>query len=156
MVIKDRIPHINFVIIVLSGTFILLSILNIKTFTNRTQIKEVGISGDAALLPAVADIQLESVESYKKLFASKKLFRPLRKAKKKKVKVVTVDDLSKNLIVLGTVKQEQPEAVIKNRRTRQTHFVKKGMTLGKLKIEDVTDDKVVVSYNGEKKTLPIR
>ncbi len=99
---------------------------------------------------------LRDIEAYKKIVSSRELFRPFVLSKKKQATVKTIDDITKDLILVGVVSVDNKEAIIKNRRTRQTYFVSVGSRIGEIKVEDISDDKIEVSYKQERKMLFLR
>jgi hypothetical protein len=62
----------------------------------------------------------------------------------------TINEMSANLILLGIVLDEQPQAIIEDSKTKKTYFLYKGDNIGEIKVEDIQENKVVLSYQGEK------
>jgi len=156
--LRKKLPQINLGILAVTAIVFIAAILNVLTFgvRYRLDVAQASTLDSGAVLTSFSQLELRSLNSYKKLFASKKLFRPLIKSSKRRAKVLTIDDLCKDLILIGIIKQDVPEAIVKNRRTRQSYFIKRGASLGQLKVESVGDDQIVVSFKGSKKTLFIQ
>lgn len=159
MISAFQVKQIRTVLIVLiaasilaGGAYFLLTAkrYSLAALTGR-DVAPAGTNGTAA-----SSVTLKSEQEYRGLFMAKKLFRPLVKKVYKQEKTETIDDVTRDLMLIGVVKQTALEAMIKNRRTRQTYMVRAGMMVGKVKIENVEDDKVVVSFDGAKKTLFIQ
>jgi len=94
-----------------------------------------------------------TLNEYAKVVGSRELFRPFIFKNQKTVKVKTIDDITRDLMLVGVVSVGQKEAIIKNRRTRHTYFVGEGGQLGELKILVISEDKIEVSYGQERKEL---
>ncbi|MFH1782902.1 MAG: hypothetical protein ABH848_04740 [Candidatus Omnitrophota bacterium] len=58
-----------------------------------------------------------------------------------------------NLKLVGISWSASPDAIIENTTTYNTYFVKRGQTVGELKVEAVLKDKVILSYEGEEAEL---
>ena len=54
-----------------------------------------------------------------------------------------------NLSLVGIVLDEEPQAIIENKTDKKSYFLRKGDFIGDIKIEEILDGKVIVSYAGE-------
>ena len=99
---------------------------------------------------------LQDLATYINAVSSRELFHPFVSSKKKSIPVKTIDDLTKDMILVGVVSGDNKEAIIKNRRTRQTYFVSVGSRVGEIKVENISDDQIEVSYKQEQKVLFLR
>ncbi len=110
-----------------------------------------------ASLDAIIPFNLSETPSVSNLLSkvsSGNIFRPLTEGGvKKKVKVKTVDTLAKDYILIGIVSLENKEAILKNKRTRKTLFVREGMSIGELNVREISSDKVILEYNGDEKVI---
>ena len=159
MVLKDKLSQLNVLLIVLTLGIIVLTTWNFLSLRQKLDLEHLHMDdnyNEGLALGSSADTPLESLDHYQGLFATKRLFRPLIKKGKKTVKVITIEEIARDFLLIGVVKENRPEAIVKNRRTRQTFFVKKGANLGQLKVEEVGDDQITVSYEGKQKTLFIQ
>jgi hypothetical protein len=157
MIGQERLSLLNILLVCAIVVVGALLMWNMATFKDRYNLDAAGVTG--LLLPeltANTAIDQGAHEQLKETSLTKKLFRPLIKPQTVQKDVLTVDILTRDLLLIGVVKQEVPEAIIKNRRTRQTYFVKQGSSLGQVTVESIQDDKVVVSYQGAKKDLFIQ
>lgn len=158
MIAHEKLSIINVILICASlGVAVMLAV-NVTTFSERYDLDSGRVHD--LMLPKLlkrGDGEIaQKVVTLESLAMTKKLFRPLSKPQTIQKNVVTIDTLTSDLLLIGVVKQEQPEAIIKNRRTRQTYFVKQGTSIGQLKVESVGDDKIVLSYENTKKELFIQ
>lgn len=62
----------------------------------------------------------------------------------------TINDMSANLTLLGIVLDEQPQAIIEDSKAKKSYFLYKGDKIGEVKVEDIQESKVVLTYQGEK------
>ena len=54
-----------------------------------------------------------------------------------------------NLSIVGIVLDELPQVIIEDNKDKKTYFLNKGDYIGEIKIEDILEGKVIVSYAGE-------
>ncbi len=59
-------------------------------------------------------------------------------------------DLTANLILMGIVLDDRPQAIIQDKKTQKSYFLYKGDSIGEIKVEDILESKVILSYQGEK------
>ena len=57
-------------------------------------------------------------------------------------------DLSQNLRLVGISWSDEPDAMIEDTESMRTFFVKRGQMVGKLKVQAILKDKVILSYEG--------
>ena len=59
----------------------------------------------------------------------------------------------KDLNLLGIVSGKNPQAIIEDKKEGKTHFVNKGDSIGPLRVEEITEDRVILYYRGERLDL---
>lgn len=59
----------------------------------------------------------------------------------------------KDLNLLGIVSGKNPQAIIEDKKEGKTHFVNKGDSIGPLRVEEITEDRVILNYRGERLDL---
>ena len=62
-------------------------------------------------------------------------------------------EVTKNLKLVGISWSEDPDAMIEDTEANKTFFVKRGQNIGKIKIQAIFKDKVILSYSGEEMEL---
>lgn len=62
----------------------------------------------------------------------------------------TIRDLSADLILLGIVLDNQPQAIIEDKKAKKSYFLYKGDVIGEMKVDEIMEGKVILSYQGEK------
>jgi len=66
-----------------------------------------------------------------------------------------ISELVKDLRLVGIVPGDEPQAVIEDKKNSQTLFLKVGERIGDLEIKEISNGKVVLSYNNETATLSL-
>lgn len=64
-----------------------------------------------------------------------------------------VKDLVKDIILIGVIAGEQPQAIIEDKKAQKTYYLNKGQFFGELQIADIAEGKVIIDYKGEKVEL---
>jgi len=54
-----------------------------------------------------------------------------------------------HLSLVGIVLDEVPQVIIEDKKNHKTHFLNKGDYIGEIKIEDISESKVILSYEDE-------
>jgi len=66
---------------------------------------------------------------------------------------VRLAELAQNLVLLGISLGREPEAIIEDKTTNTTHFLKVGESLGQVRVESIAKGRVILSCGGEKLEL---
>jgi len=93
---------------------------------------------------------------YLALAQRRNIFSPIELVKESDVveeKKKALQDLLKDLALVGISWGKYPQAMIENTEAKQTYFLKKGEVINNLKIERILRNKVILSYEGEKAEL---
>ena len=64
-----------------------------------------------------------------------------------------IKKMTANLSLVGISWSEDPDAMIEDKKTNRTHFVKRGDSIGDVVVSGIFKDRVVLSYNGEEVEL---
>ena len=78
--------------------------------------------------------------------------KPLPTEKQKVVSPV-VTEATKNLKLVGISWSDNPDAMIEDTQAKRTFFLKRGQKIGKMKIQAIFRDKVILSYEDEEVIL---
>ena len=84
------------------------------------------------------------------------IFRPIRliaDIDESKQNKETLQDLLKDLVLVGISWDKQPQAMIESKKTNQTYFLRAGESINNLRIESILENKVIFVYEGEKGEL---
>ena len=65
-------------------------------------------------------------------------------------KLGALTDALKNMRLAGIVCEDPPQAIIKEKDTNNTYYLKKGETLGELRVVDILEGKIIIEYRGER------
>lgn len=158
MIAHEKLSALNILLLCASLAVGTVVVINVVTFSDHYNLN---VSAAQQIdLPALDSFDraddAQSFQNLKNEVTKKRLFRPLIKPKAVDKNIPTIETLTRDLLLIGVVQQDQLEAIIKNRRTRQTYFVKQGTSIGQVTVEKVQDDKVILSYQDTKKELFIQ
>jgi len=93
---------------------------------------------------------LRPLEYYTSVVGKRGLFKPPETSKKDPAEVpLAIKQMVKNLNLVGIIKDEEYQVVIEDRRAKEIHSVYKGDFIGEIMIEDIFEDKVILSYGGD-------
>lgn len=89
---------------------------------------------------------------YLEVVRRRNIFSPvvLKEAEKPEVKKKRLQEMAKDLSLVGISWDKEPVAMIEDKKEKKTYFLKKGQKINKLKIEDILKDRVILSFGGEK------
>lgn len=104
-------------------------------------------------LAGVTQGAVEPFETYSQALRTRQLFKSVEAPKPAAPAGPGIEQLAQHLAFTGVVQLDQLEAIINDRRTRQTFFVRAGSSIGELKVVEVTESRVVLSHGSERKEL---
>lgn len=104
---------------------------------------------------SVSTDQARSFQEYQKIASDKELFTPVHSSD---VKDMVSDgnriyELAKELKLVGIMPGERPQAIIEDKRSGQTLFLRKGDLIDAMQISDILEGKVILSYGEDNITL---
>lgn len=101
---------------------------------------------------------IPSVDQYTSVVNSRQLFKmfeqPKPKAEEPKKPKITLQQILAGYTFIGIIFGDPPQAIVEEKRTKQSFYLSAGQFLGEVKIEKIEKGKVTVSYNEE--TMDIR
>lgn len=88
---------------------------------------------------------------YLEVVNRRNIFSPiaLKEVKKTEAKKKQLQEMVKDLSLVGISWGKEPIAMIEDNKTKKTYFLKKGMRINRFKIEDILKDRVILSFEGE-------
>jgi len=107
--------------------------------------------------PAAQDKAGASFDEYQKLINAKAIFAPpVTDTRKASVpEGPSLNDLTKDLRLVGIMPGDIPQAIIEDKKNNQTLFLKEGETINDIKIKNISTGKVVLARNDETVTLSL-
>jgi len=92
---------------------------------------------------------------YLEMVRRRNIFSPivLKEAPKPEDKKKQVQKMAEDLSLVGISWGKEPVAMIEDRAVKKTYFLKKGDMINKFKIDDISKNKVILSYEKEKVEL---
>ena len=90
------------------------------------------------------------------LLASKDLFKtsPVQGAPAARVPQASYDKL-KDFTLMGIIAGDKPQAILEDGKNKKTYFLYKGDSVDNIKVEDIQEDKVILTINGEQLELTL-
>ena len=70
-------------------------------------------------------------------------------------KTIVSSGLLNNYSLKGVMGGDNPQAIIEDKKSKQTYFLNKGQFLGELKVEEIQEGKVIFDINGQKAELDL-
>ncbi|MCK4519859.1 MAG: hypothetical protein KAT96_01675 [Candidatus Omnitrophica bacterium] len=145
-----------FILAVYFTTSFTISALNLeKRSTLNLKIK---VAKQGAILTASSS--LKKLSYYLEKARVRDIFNPLLTVKEsgettgeKRRPALKITEAARNLKLVGISWRDDPDVLIKDTKLNKVYILKKGEMIGKVKIETVFKDKVVLSYEGEELTL---
>ena len=103
--------------------------------------------------------ELKPFSYYSEIISKHQLFKiisaPETKEKSKTASTAASLDALKNYSLLGIISGENPQAIIEDKKTKQTLYLQKGQSLGEFKISDIQDGKITLESGGQTAELSI-
>lgn len=62
-------------------------------------------------------------------------------------------DLIKDVNLVGIISGDEPQAIIEDKKAQKTYYLRKGQFIGKLQLENITEGKIILSYEGQRYEL---
>ena len=105
----------------------------------------------------VPEEEAGSFDDYQKLLSDKSIFAPAapRKRQQSATEGPSLRDLVKELRLVGIMPGEDPQAIIEDKRSGQTLFLKRGEMINDIKIEVIGTGRVTLGYNEDTITLSL-
>lgn len=155
------IKRLNAIILI----FLALSIIGISTslqkanrLTDFAQLNPAKDEGSTSDLDYKVK-ELKPFSYYSEIIGKRQLFKIIAAAESKEKSKAAPNaaslDAIKNYSLLGVIGGENPQAIIEDKKTKQTIYLQKGQSLGELKVRDLQDGKIILESGGETAELSI-
>lgn len=100
------------------------------------------------LLPAAKDYS-----RYSGVISGRQIFGPAQGESGQAQAVITSDDISSALGLVGIITGPDPQAIIEDKKDQKTYYLKRGESFNNVTVEEISEGKVVVNYDGRRVTL---
>jgi len=89
---------------------------------------------------------------YLEMVQRRNIFSPiaLKEVEKPEVKEKQLQEMSSDLSLVGISLDEEPVAMIENKKEEKTYFLKEGDKIGEFEIENIQENKVILNFKGKK------
>lgn len=115
--------------------------------------KEVEIVAEAEKEPVAVKVKasstIEPYSYYTSGVEDRNIFLPQESEAVPAVAGPSVDETSSNLSLIGIIAGDRPQAIIEDKKAGKSYFLYKGGLAGQAKIVDISEDRVVMEYNGQ-------
>ncbi|MFH1655816.1 MAG: hypothetical protein ABH954_04320 [Candidatus Omnitrophota bacterium] len=160
---KNKIvPSLNFKflnILLVSVLIMFLSYLVLHLFIpSQSRIIRISESVRIEEKKDKADIQIsqpKDYEYYNKQFAKRDIFNAPLLDKATGTPTASSQQAIQDFKLVGIVLDDQPQVILENSATKETHFLNKGESLDRIEIKDILESKVIVIYGGEEIELEL-
>jgi len=153
---EPNLKALNKIFFILSVTFLGCSVVgfifgrpDIKRVYEKSRLMEWKQSGQEVIF------EVRPFLHYLEMVNRRNIFSPIeiKENKKAEDKKKKLQDMVKDLSLVGISWGKDPVAMIEDSAAKKTYFLKRGMKINKLEIEDILKDRVILSFQGEKVEL---
>ena len=117
-------------------------------------ISQPSDSGPVRQAKGQPTLEMKDYSHYSKEISGKKIFGPSSPEEERTPQTgKDLDDISKNLNLVGIVAGENPQAIIEDRKNQKTYYLNEKQTFNGFIVEDISEGKVVLDYGGKKVSL---
>lgn len=95
-------------------------------------------------------LEAKPYEFYLEGIGNKQIFNSATPQESEKPRGAASADLIKDYNLVGIISGENPQAVIEDKKTQKNYYVGKGQFIGELKVEEILEGKIIVSYMGQR------
>ena len=144
----DRTQKILFVLIGMTLLFLFTS----RFLPRRQMSPSALLQGNAvsSKTPTQEPATAKPYEYYGKVLSQRDLFQPGLPSKEEKGNSPSLKETRfKDLTLIGILSGKTPQAIIEDKKESKTYFLKEGELLGEMRVEQILNEKVTLSYEGE-------
>jgi len=142
-----RAQQLLFVLVGITFIFFLASrIVPKRPMTTSALLEEASLSNDPAPKEKAA---LRPFEEYNEAIASRDLFQEGFVSKEEGGTTPPPQSRLKDLALIGIISGKTPQAIIEDKKEQKTYFLRTGEMLGNLRVEQILEERVTLSDDGE-------
>ena len=148
--------RVNGALFFLCGVFSLLSFGYIKSIQNRffgeEDMSAYSVNNDDLSVREEKTAEARPFSYYEDIIKKRGLFKGITPPEKKNKKTLTqtASELLSGYSLKGILSEDAPQAIIEDKRTKQTYFLNQGDSLGKFLIEEIKEGKITLDLEGQK------
>jgi|GEM_PF-895953 len=105
------------------------------------------------------EIQTPPFSTYAEVIGRRDLFKPQQpEVPPEKTPEKTLEaayNKLNDLLLIGIIAGEKPQAVVEDRKNQKTYFLYKGQTVNQMRVEDILGDRVIFVFEGERFELSL-
>lgn len=150
-----NLKNITFLAFFLSLFYLAAVFFSPLIFSERLEVSPVEPQKDNTPQQLENKQNRQPLELYLKAVRGRDIFvkQPLRS--QEAAPGIIAADLIKDMNLVGILSGVDPQAIIEDKKSQKTYYLRKGQLIGELKIEDIQEGKVIISHNGEKYELSL-
>jgi type II secretory pathway component PulC len=95
-------------------------------------------------------LEIKPYSHYSSAIKGRNIFMPQQVEEETVITGPTVDEISANLSLIGIIAGGRPQAIIEDKKSKKSHFLYKGGTVGQAKVVEVLEDSVIMEYQGQR------
>lgn len=99
--------------------------------------------------PSKTEIKKKKASYYTSGMAKRNIFKPLAEKKKEGGRIALPSELIANFSLAGVIFDENPQAIIEDKRASKSYMLYAGDNIGEVKVKEVKEDRVILEYLGE-------
>ena len=143
--------------VILFIVYIFIEILFIKPASQVAvaPAKEQGASKTVIPEPRRAVPEARDYSYYSTEISEKKIFGQAEQEGGQGQQVVTAEDIAGTIGLVGIIAGDNPQAVLEDKKSQKTYYVTKGESFNGFLVEEISQGKVLLDYQGKKIALSL-
>ena len=148
--------RVNGALFFLWGVSLLLSFGHIKSIQSRLfgeeDMSAYSVNNDDLSVKEEKTVEARPFSYYEDIIKKRGLFKGIAPPEKKNKKTLsqTASELLAGYSLKGILIEDTPQAIIEDKKTKQTYFLNQGDSLGKFLIEEIKEGKITLDLEGQK------
>ena len=136
----------------LSCAFLVFAFINPYFGAKQIQLPLLKENNTAAQSDDINQNQ-KPLEYYLEGIKSENIFGAPASAGENASPAAAATDLAKDITLVGIISGEDPQAVIEDKKTQKTYYLRKGQSFGETKLEDIQEGKIILEDKGKRYEL---
>jgi hypothetical protein len=113
-------------------------------------LRASGTGSGSGQAPAIRDYSFYSTE-----IAQKNIFGQAEQESAQAQSVMAAEDVAGNISLVGIIAGDNPQAVLEDKKSQKTYYMTKGESFNGFTVEEISQGKVVLDYQGKKFALSL-
>lgn len=153
----SSIRRILAIALALSSLYLLVSFLSPVIFLRKVKIWDISRE-KSPKIEADFKVEVKPYEFYRKGIIGRQVFKNSalmagNPGTNPVLSDVNAVDAVKDINLIGIVQNNNPQAIIEDKKTQKTYYVTKGQFAGEFQVEEIETEKVILNYKGQRLEL---